>query len=485
MILNINKLLLRHCLDHVFGSREETMKKNFLVLAVFLLSAATSFAACPTGTTATSDTIENKPVCLIEGNYTNNNLVLTPDYAWVLRGDVRIGTGASRIDEAAKVSATLTLEAGTVVYGSPQSFITITRDAQIFVKGTATKPVVFTALDQVNPTPGYWGGLVITGNARINNCKSTNASGFCEGFIEGVASDIAPQYGGPNDQDSSGSIEYLRVEYAGYTFGKDSELNAITFYAVGNNTKVEYIQAYKGADDGIELFGGTVNLRYVVSTDNDDDGFDWDQGWSGAAQFVYITLENASEKDPNGIEADNFKDNHSVTPRSNPVLSNITIIGKGTNPKLFNGIMLRHGTGGQIYNALVAGNFQNCLNIDSDETFKNGGEIVNGEVVQTGLVMQNVILQCNQVAIAEDTADMWSVTEWFNNSSEENNYVMAPAESLLETDGVTPLAQGPAIKTGYTPPEDVFPGNFEFFQVDYVGAFGSAANKWTDGWTAQ
>lgn len=461
------------------------MRKYFLSALLFVLPAVQAYAACPSGTTIGSGKIDEKEICVIEGNYANHNLVLTPDYAWVLKGDVRFGTGAVRQNNTDKVAATLTLEAGTVVYGSPQSFITITRDAQIFVKGTAAQPVVFTALDQVNPTPGYWGGVVITGNARINNCKTTSALGFCEGFIEGVASEVAPRYGGPNDQDSSGSIEYLRVEYAGYTFGTDSELNAITFYAVGNQTKVEYIQAYKGADDGVELFGGTVNLRYVVSTDNDDDGFDWDQGWSGAAQFIYITLENASEKDPNGIEADNFKDNHSVTPRSNPTLSNITIIGKGTNPKLFNGIMLRHGTGGRIYNTLVTGNFQNCLNIDSDETFRNGGEIVNGQVQQTGLVMENVILQCNQNQIAQDPKDLWSVEEWFHASIEQNNYVMSPTESLLDADGVTPLAQGPALKTGYLPPEDVFPGGFEFIPVDYVGAFGSSLQKWTDGWTLE
>ncbi|MCO5113948.1 MAG: hypothetical protein M9899_07215 [Bdellovibrionaceae bacterium] len=461
------------------------MRKYFFSVLLFALSAVQAYAACPSGTTIGSGKIDRKEICVIEGNYANHNLVLTPDYAWVLKGDVRFGTGAVRQNNTDKVAATLTLEAGTVVYGSPQSFITITRDAQIFVKGTAAQPVVFTALDQVNPTPGYWGGVVITGNARINNCKTTSTLGFCEGFIEGVASEIAPRYGGPNDQDSSGSIEYLRVEYAGYTFGTDSELNAITFYAVGNQTKVEYIQAYKGADDGVELFGGTVNLRYVVSTDNDDDGFDWDQGWSGAAQFIYITLENASEKDPNGIEADNFKDNHSVTPRSNPTLSNITIIGKGKNPKLFNGIMLRHGTGGRIYNTLVAGNFQNCLNIDSDETFRNGGEIVNGQVQQTGLVMENIILQCNQNQIAQDSKDLWSVEEWFYASVEQNNYVKSPTENLLDADGVTPLAQGPALKTGYLPPEDIFPGGFEFIPVDYVGAFGSSLQKWTDGWTLE
>lgn len=425
--------------------------------------------ACPTGTTAGTGQVDGKSICFVEGNYLNTNLVLTADTAWVLKGDVRIGGDK-------KDNSTLTLEAGTVVYGSPQSFITITRDSKIFVNGTQNKPVVFTALERVNPTAGYWGGLVITGNARINNCGAA----VCEGFIEGVASDQAPKYGGSNDDDSSGSIEYMRVEYAGYTFGTDSELNAITFYAVGRGTKVENIEAYKGADDGIELFGGTVNLKYVVSIDNDDDGFDWDQGWTGAAQYIYIVLENASEKDPNGIEGDNFKDNNTATPRSNPILSNVTIIAKSGNSKLLNGIMLRRGTGAQIYNSIVSGNFQNCLNIDDEETFKNGG-VVSGETVkQTGLVMQNSLLQCNNVSILEDAAkDLWSITKWFN-ESERNNFVMVSTDKVLND--AMPVDGSAALDTGMTPPEDALPGNFEFDGVDYVGAFSPVENDWTEGW---
>ncbi len=466
--MKINKLLVSRSLG---------------LILIGLLTSAQSFAACPVGTTATNDIVDNKKSCVLEGNYTQHNLVLTSDMAWILEGAVQIGTGAVRLDNNSKVVSTLTLEAGTVVYGRPQSFLTITRDAQIFVKGTQNNPVVFTALERANPTRGYWGGLVISGNAPINNCKNTSATGFCEGLIEGVAAELAPKYGGQNTQDSSGSIEFLRVEYAGYTFGEASELNSITFYGVGNKTKVSHIQAYKGADDGIEIFGGSVNLNYVVSTDNDDDGFDWDQGWTGAAQFIYIVLENASEKDPNGIEADNFKDNHGVSPRSNPTLSNITILGLGANPKLLNGIMLRHGTGGQIYNTVVTGNFQNCLNIDSDETFLNGGVLADGRVQQTGLVMQNSILNCNQIAISEDAADLWSVSSWFKDVETENNFVLLPTETIFEPNGVKPATSGPAVKTGSLPPEDVFPGDFEFLQVDYIGAFGTKAEKWTDGWS--
>ncbi len=448
------------------------MKSLIFCIASFLATTQ-AFAACPAGTVEGTGTVDAKPICFVEGNYVNTNLVLTPEIAWVLKGDVRIGGDK-------KNNSTLTLEAGTVVYGSPQSFLTITRDSQIFVNGSQAQPVVFTALERVTPAAGYWGGLVITGNARINNCVS--AQGFCEGFIEGVASNQAPKYGGTNDDDSSGSLRFMRVEYAGYTFGADSELNAITFYGVGRGTTVEYIEAYKGADDGIELFGGTVNLRYVVSIDNDDDGFDWDQGWTGAAQYIYIELENASEKDPNGIEADNFKDNNTATPRSNPILSNVTIVAKSGNAKLFNGIMLRRGTGAQIYNAIVRGAFQNCLNIDDEETFKNGGVVSGDTVEQTGLIMQNTIFQCDNNQILEDASDLWSITKWFN-QTDRNNFVMLASDKIL--DGAMPIEGSAALDTGITPPDQTYPGNFVFDGVDYVGAFSPIENDWTEGWTVK
>lgn len=444
------------------------------VIALILLLGLKSHAACPTGTTATNETVENKPVCSVEGTYLNTNLVLTPDIAWVLKGDVRIGGDK-------KNNATLTLEAGTVVYGTPSSFITITRDSKIFAKGSVNKPVVFTALERVKPFPGYWGGVVITGNAKINICKNLT-TGVCEGLIEGVPSDLAPKYGGDNDNDSSGAIEYMRVEYGGYSLSPDNELNNITFYAVGRGTKVHHLEAYKGADDGIELFGGTVNMKHVVSIDNDDDGFDWDQGFSGSVQFMYLTVENATEPDPNGIEADNFRDNHAALPRSNPTLSNVTIVGVGSNPKLLNGMMLRRGTAGQIYNTIAMGNFKNCINIDDTETFKNGGELKGNKIEHKGLVIQNTIFQCNNTIFAEDpTKDLWSISQWFLNS-DMNNFVYAPSEKILEN--LTPVANGHAVKTGFTPPDQVFAGDFQFLQVDYVGAFAPTGAKWIDGWTA-
>ena len=207
---------------------------------------------------------EGKPACLVKGFYLNSNITLSAGNAYVLEGDVRIG--GDNVNPS-----TLTIDPGVHIYGASGAFLLISRGSKIFAQGSATQPIVMTSLERANPVPGLWGGLVITGNARINNCKGAAAS--CDNTIEGVQTN-APKFGGDNDDDSSGVLSYLRIEYAGFTIAPDNELNAITFYGVGRGTQVDHIQAYKGADDGVEVFGGTVNMKYVVSIDNDDDAFD-------------------------------------------------------------------------------------------------------------------------------------------------------------------------------------------------------------------
>lgn len=441
------------------------------LISLFTLAGAQAFAVCPEGTTAKQGQVEGMPICEIQGSYLNANVSLTAGNAYVLVGDVRIG--GDNVDKS-----TLTIEPGTTVYGSAGAFLVISRGSQIYVNGTATKPVVMTSLERQKPVAGFWGGLVLTGNARINNCKGAATS--CDNIVEGVQTN-APKFGGMNDDDSSGKLNYLRVEYAGYTLSADNELNAITFYAVGRNTEVDYVEAYKGADDGIEIFGGTVNIRHFVSIDNDDDGLDWDMGWTGSAQFGLIIHENATEADPNGIEADNLKSPMTAEPRSNPTISNITIIGKGENPKLLNGILLRRGTAARIYNTIVTGRFQNCINIDDEETFKIGGVVANGMVQQTGIVMSNSVANCNgTVMFKEEPTDLWPVSQWFLSDATRSNYVMDP-----QLKGWIPGDKSIAVDGGI---EDlpVLAGTWQFVPVSFIGALSSKDSQdWTKGWVIQ
>jgi hypothetical protein len=442
------------------------MKLKLLALAP-LFVALNSYAVCPQGTVARPDMVEGKPACTLGQSILNANVTLTADNAYVLEGDVRIGA-----DNAS--SATLTLEPGTTVYGVQGSALVIMRGSKIFANGTKLKPVLFTSLQRTNLQPGLWGGLVINGNAPINKC----AAGVCEATSEGFASN-PPKFGGNKPAESSGRLRYVRVEYGGKEITLNNELNGITLNGVGAGTEVEFVQIHRNADDGLEIFGGTVNIRNILLTNNDDDGLDWDFGWTGKAQFVAIELQDGTE-DSNGIEADNQKSPMDAEPRSNPTVSNLTIISRTANARLFNGILLRNGTGGQIHNAIVTGEVAvACVNIDGDETFRNAGKVTAAGVEQTGLMMVNSIVNCKTGNNFEDKAgELFKVSDWFQGANKSANLLVSPM-----LNGRLPANNSPALGKGVVP---TVSGAWQFEDVDYIGAFSPHADEdWTVGWTAK
>lgn len=442
------------------------MKLKLLALAP-LFAALNSHAVCPQGTVARPDSVEGKPACTLGQSILNANVTLTADNAYVLEGDVRIG--GDNTD-----SATLTLEPGTTVYGVQGSALVVMRGSKIFANGTKLKPVLFTSLQRTNLQPGLWGGIVINGNAPINKC----AAGVCEATSEGFASN-PPKFGGNKADESSGRLQYVRVEYGGKEITLNNELNGITLNGVGSGTEIDHVQVHRNADDGLEIFGGTVNIRHVLLTDNDDDGLDWDFGWTGNGQFIAIEIENGTE-DVNGIEADNMKSPMDAQPRSNPVISNLTIIAKKANPRIFNGILLRNGTGGQIHNAIVTGEVTvACINIDGEETFRNGGKATAAGVEQTGLMLVNSIVSCARGNNFEDKADdLYPVSQWFIGANKSANLLVSPG-----LNGRLPINNSPALGKGVTP---VVSGPWQFTEVDFIGAFSPFADEdWTAGWTAK
>jgi len=180
--------------------------------------------------------------------------------------------------------AILNIEEGVEIIGTggTSSYIAVAQGGQIFVKGTNTNPVVMTALEKKR---GSWGGLVVCGKAPINKAKTATAE----------VSDLT--YGGDVTNDNSGSIRYLRIEYAGANFNSEKEFNGLSLFGVGSGTKIEYVQAHEGSDDGFEWFGGTVSAQYLVSTHNDDDQFDWTEGWNGQEnKFWYSKQSGTADK---------------------------------------------------------------------------------------------------------------------------------------------------------------------------------------------
>ena len=251
-----------------------------------------------------------------------------------------------------KNGATLKIPAGVTIIAKHDDvvdYILIEQGAKIDAQGTASNPIVMTSEKK---EPGAWGGIHICGYAH------TNAEGGTGSSEIGGAS-----YGGNNDADNSGTLRYVRVEYTGFAFDEEHEANGITFYGVGNGTTVEYCQAYMGS----EWFGGSVNVKYLVSTDCSDDSFDWTEGWNGKAQFL---VAYQSPKDELGydcdclMECDNNGKSFGATPVAHPILANLTLIGNGGSKQ---GVRLRAGTQVELYNTLITGKGQ-PLTVETTET---------------------------------------------------------------------------------------------------------------------
>jgi len=281
-----------------------------------------------------------------------------------------------------KNNAKLTIKPGVIIEATALPagqfaevrYIAISQGGKIDVQGTATNPVVMTAVEKA---PGKWGGLVLCGKAPIN--KGTSASA--------EVSDLT--YGGTDVNDNSGSIKYLRIEYSGYSYNNEKEFNGLSMFGVGKGTTIEYVQAYEGSDDGFEWFGGTVDAKYLVVVNKDavnvaDDLFDWTEGWNGTGENWYGIRTNASNR---GIEADNNSSNHMASPISNPTIKNLTLIGTAGTPQSENqAIKLRVGTKAKFDNVVLKG-FPTGFDVQHNESV---GYVGTGELKATRVKFEEV-----------------------------------------------------------------------------------------------
>jgi len=416
-----------------------------------------AFTACPSFATAGTD----PRTCIISGGEYTQDLHLTNDTLWLLNGAVFVGAK----DNMENTNA-IYIEPGTRIVGIDQSLLGISRGAKIFAEGTPFAPIVMTgvntASDPVMPgSAGDWGGLTINGKAPINTCTTIGA---CTALGEGESG----PYGGADEHDSSGVLRYLRVQFAGILFTDTNELNGIAFQGVGDGTVVENVQVHANADDGVEFFGGTVNVRNLVITDAEDDSVDWTQGYAGQIQNVLvIQAANLEIGSDNGIEADNLSSNNDAEARAKPWIANATFIGRSDN----NGALLRAGTGVKISNAIFT-NFGTCIDIDGSSTFTNAGTPPNA--LSGNLTMENTIINC-ATPFVEEAGDPWTVQSWFE--AQSGNMQMNP-----NLQGPFPPA-GASYLSGFPINQDEFDSFFQNYE--YIGAFPSAGSAWTQGWTLQ
>ncbi|WP_206734544.1 hypothetical protein [Ancylomarina salipaludis] len=304
------------------------MKKLFLAL---LAVSVLGFSSCsddddpqPTPNPEVKFDVENFKGEVMDGEA----ITLDASKTYMLSGALIVKKGGS-----------LTIPAGTRIVASATSandvdvrYIAVEQGAKIYIKGTASAPVVMTA--EVKEAEA-WGGLVVCGYAPTNKADAGSAGAEVSGLA----------YGGDQPNDSSGSIEYLRLEYTGYKYTNEKEFNGLSMFGVGSGTVVDYVVSYKGGDDGMEFFGGTVNASHLVSVDSGDDGIDFADGWSGVGEY-WFSLNSAKS----GIEGSNNGDNGAATPMTDATLRNITVYGMGEKP-----FFLKEGAGMMNIDNIVIG----------------------------------------------------------------------------------------------------------------------------------
>ena len=378
---------------------------------------------------------------------------LNADSVYILRGIVTVDDGGE-----------LHIPAGTLLQGDvatqPTALIVRT-GGKIFSRGTADAPVVFTSTSPPGERrAGDWGGVVINGRSLCNfpadECVGEGSSGT---------------YGGTEVDDDSGVMVYTRVEFAGFEVSFGNELNALTLNGVGRGTEIHHVQTNVGLDDGIEFFGGTVDLKYALVTNASDDSFDYSTGWQGRGQF-WIALQNPDDAD-NGFEVDGNEDDYNATPLTAPTIYNVTLVGNGPGgtggERSDIGLLLRRGTGGVIYNTVVIGFGDQALDVDNAETLNNG------------LELRNSVFADNMAPFAADD-DGIDEEAWFMNEDWANRV----ATNAMLTDpynrsapDFTPADDSPLLTGAATPPDDGF-----FTPTDYIGAVAPGGERWWTGWTS-
>ncbi|MEG8990679.1 T9SS type A sorting domain-containing protein [Ignavibacteria bacterium 4148-Me] len=409
---------------------------------------------------------------VLEGNI-NSDKVLDANKKYLLRGFVNVNE-----------PATLTIPAGTIIYGekSSKGSLIINRGAKIVAIGTPDKPIIFTSQQPKGQRgAGDWGGIIIAGRASINVPGGT-------AVIEGGTGTV---YGGgdkPNDDDSSGVLKYVRIEFPGIAFLPDNEINGLTLGGVGRKTIIEYVQVSYSGDDSFECFGGTVNCKYLIAYKGLDDEFDTDFGYRGKCQFLFGFRDPnmADISGSNGFESDNDGTGTLNSPRTQPIFSNVTLIGPLPSPDFtqFNsnykrGAHLRRSALTSIYNSIIMG-YPVGLLIDGQNSAD--GAIAND------LQIRNTIIAGSQSGKNLTTnVNGFDVVTWFNNPDFGNKTFDKSSDvGLIDPFNLTNPNPIPAsnsyASTNASFNNDRLKDNF-FTHVNYIGAFNPNGPRWDERWT--
>lgn len=409
----------------------------------------------------------------------SSTLTRVPGLLYRLPGQVSVGTdggpAADNSDGFDDTDVELTIEPGVIIYASGSSFLNVTRGNTIDANGTADMPIIFTSRDNIlglnsANSSGQWGGIVLSGRSPVTDCFEPAAvpgSVDCERQVEGAASPTF--FGGAETTGGSGSMSYVQIRYSGFVLSGDNELQSLTTGGTGPDTELSYIQSVNSSDDGVEFFGGFVNIDHLIVAGAEDDSLDTDTGVKANMQFVI-----AAQREGIGdtiIEADSSNGLEDQTPRQNTTIANATFIQRKNDDQV---VRLRGGTDYGLYNTLVidasaAGT--PCIRIDDQETVR----AADAGLDDVGAPRFNsVALQC--------------ATNFRDGS---DGVTAVQAEAIFDAGAGNDKAFTSTLTAGYLngANEDGFATIFDvtslssfFVAANFIGAV-TAADDWTQGWT--
>ena len=447
-----------------------------------------------------------------DGELLANNTIFDCAHTWILDKKIYVPNGK-----------TLTIMPGTVIKGNPgvaanATCLLVEVGGKIFASGSPTCQIVFTAaadnLDGTFPiaSNGQWGGVLIAGKATNNLTLAANgpfqpgvgdgklcvADGI--GTFEGFAStNSKDQFGVTpaqfDDNDNSGILKYVSIRYAGAILQVGGEINALSLGSVGRGTTIEHLEIISSADDGIEFWGGTVNIKYYANLFGNDDNFDWDDGYSGKVQFVFSlkTDNSANTANDNGFECDADDQKSNNTPRSHPIIYNATMV--GNNKTHLNyvsdesgpaGIMAKELTEGEIYNSVIA-NYEYGCEIKKALVTGRTQQVYDNWQAGTFVVKCNTFVNCTNPLTIDKAAPLAADLTKFNTTDMNTSvgsvagfdYTFTVNNNTNIVSHKTDLIPNPALSIAGcpTPPADGF-----YSVANYRGAFAPTGQTWLSPW---
>lgn len=317
-------------------------------------------------------------ICTLPARF-NSSSTLSQIDGLVYRMDGRVDVGTDggptpdNSDGLDDTDVTLSIEPGAIIYASGSSFLMVNRGNEIDAVGTSTDPIIFTSRDNIlglnnDNSSGQWGGVVLGGRAPVTDCIAPGATPgtvACERQVEGAAQPAI--FGGATNDDSSGTMSFVQIRYSGFVLSGDNELQSLTTGGTGTGTTLNNIMSYNSSDDGVEFFGGFVNIQNLIVVGAEDDSIDTDTGVKANMQHV-IAVQRQGIGDAI-IEADSNNGLQDQTPRQNTQVSNATFIQRKTDDQV---VRIRGGTDYAIVNSVIfdTTGATACLRIDLPETLR-------------------------------------------------------------------------------------------------------------------